>query len=599
MFSKPKRMKRFLLALFSIFCSLALSAQELSVASFERLDNDIVARSNVEVDVNGNPCAVLRVVVAAEEIDVRGNLGRVGEVINPRPSEYLLYLPEGTRTIYINCSGFLPLIYEVGYRLEGKSSYRLTLNKPQLYAGPVKPQIKTQYVAIKIPTPGATILIDGMPQSISDGAFVGKFALGTHSYLVTAPQYHAAEGEFTLTASARTDLTVDLKPNFGYLDITSSPMGARVIVDGEERGTTPCKVKLRSGAHAIQLLHSGYFAYDSRVTISDGATLPLKSTLKANYAQVTLKAAYPHSEIWMNDKLLGRGEWSGRLDANTYLVECRTEGYETVSDNIEVVAEVSRTYTLQSPAPIYGMVEITSTPYNATIKLDGQVVGTTPWQSNEVLVGRHTLTIEKEHLRYEQDFTLTKEKLLTIDAELNEPLQKYKVGDYYNKNGKEGVVFWVDKTGKHGKIVSMREPLVGLRWCFDSYEQQRLIGANSQSDGAANIAKVKSREQWEKMYPAFKWCADLGEGWYLPAIEELKMFTLDDAVRTAVNKTLASQGGEKIANIGDYHFYWSSTESEKKRPDGLFCAWFVHRYNGDTGYSSKKHYGYVRAVSAF
>ena len=178
------------------------------------------------------------------------------------------------------------------------------------------------------------------------------------------------------------------------------------------------------------------------------------------------------------------------------------------------------------------------------------------------------------------------------------PGGKYRVGSYYNDGNKEGVVFWVDETGKHGKIVSLSESSNVLLWSSDSNEQKRLIGADDENNGANNMAKVKQISGWETKYPAFKWCADLGEGWYLPAIEELKLFTLNSAVYDAVNQTLAIKG-VKLANQGDYHNYWSSTEYNEPYSSGEFCARYVGMSDGGTYANLKYNYLYVRAVSAF
>ena len=176
----------------------------------------------------------------------------------------------------------------------------------------------------------------------------------------------------------------------------------------------------------------------------------------------------------------------------------------------------------------------------------------------------------------------------------------YKVGDYYNDGTKEGVVFEVSADGQHGKIVSMTQSSECLDWSSDEVEVQRLIGAASKSNGDYNMAKVKTVANWQSKYPAFKWCADLGEGWYLPSIEELKKFTLDDAIYDAVNCTLTSKGGEKLINRGDQlRWYWSSTESGYQWPSGEFCAWYVNMYGGYTFYDYKHYNYYVRAVSAF
>ena len=168
----------------------------------------------------------------------------------------------------------------------------------------------------------------------------------------------------------------------------------------------------------------------------------------------------------------------------------------------------------------------------------------------------------------------------------------YKVGDYYDDGKKQGVVFEVTPDGKHGKIVSLTESSKELLWSSDSEERKRFIGADDKMNGANNMAKIKSIAGWREKYPAFAWCADLGEGWYLPAIEELKKFTLDDDVHDAVNRTLAAKG-EELANKGALRWYWSSTEDDE------FCAWSVLMSCGNTRSYHKYYNGYVRAVSAF
>ncbi|MBQ7310163.1 MAG: SUMF1/EgtB/PvdO family nonheme iron enzyme [Alistipes sp.] len=195
---------------------------------------------------------------------------------------------------------------------------------------------------------------------------------------------------------------------------------------------------------------------------------------------------------------------------------------------------------------------------------------------------------------------------LACSPDLNTPMstavasttKTYKVGDYYNDGVKEGVVFEVSADGRHGKIVSMKQSAEKLQWSSDSAEQKRLIGANSETDGAYNMAKVKAIYGWQSKYPAFKWCADLGEGWFLPSKEELKVFTLNTAIHDAVNRTLIARGGTKLYGKGESGWYWSSTERDYKS-SGEFYAWLVNMYNGYASYHYKSINYYVRAVSAF
>jgi len=103
----------------------------------------------------------------------------------------------------------------------------------------------------------------------------------------------------------------------------------------------------------------------------------------------------------------------------------------------------------------------------------------------------------------------------------------YKVGDYYNDGVKDGIVFEVSAGGNHGKIVSIAQPLVKLRWSTDNIYG---VSAKSKSNGAKNMEKIKLLDNWQSRYPAAKWCSDLGEGWYLPSINELVSVYMNKSV---------------------------------------------------------------------
>ena len=164
----------------------------------------------------------------------------------------------------------------------------------------------------------------------------------------------------------------------------------------------------------------------------------------------------------------------------------------------------------------------------------------------------------------------------------------YRIGDYYNRNGKEGVVFEVSDGGRHGKIVSLDETYAPWDSCAYTCAYTGTTGtktgANSMSDGKANTDKIMNRSNSE-YFEACVWCREKGDDWYLPAREELKTIYNN---KSAINSTLAEYGGTELSK-----WYWSSTEYDES------CAWGVSMYDGYTGSSRKYLDSYVRAVSAF
>lgn len=181
---------------------------------------------------------------------------------------------------------------------------------------------------------------------------------------------------------------------------------------------------------------------------------------------------------------------------------------------------------------------------------------------------------------------------MTIDArEMNSPqsqvVKTYKVGDFYDDGMKQGIVFQVSSDGTKGKIMSLKQSGL-VRWSNLTEEDKRIIGADSATDGAYNMQKAMAVPDWKAKYPAFLWCTNLGEGWYLPAKQELMAIMKN---RELLNEKLESKTYEPIS------YSWSSTEQNKRTKSGDYCAWVV---NLDMSYGCSKHYRQqVRAVATF
>lgn len=150
-----------------------------------------------------------------------------------------------------------------------------------------------------------------------------------------------------------------------------------------------------------------------------------------------------------------------------------------------------------------------------------------------------------------------------------EPEPAFEVGDLYSNTSGEvtGVIYYVDETGEHGLVVSLVEQ-ENVAWSSES----RLTGANNEFDGEFNMNTIRQREDWQTLYASFKWCADLGEGWYIPASEEL--YTLYEACLADINTAIVEAKG--VALSGAY--YLSSTEYDAQR---ISCVDF------GTGYGSR------------
>lgn len=141
----------------------------------------------------------------------------------------------------------------------------------------------------------------------------------------------------------------------------------------------------------------------------------------------------------------------------------------------------------------------------------------------------------------------------------------------------EGVIFYlfIGEDGKeHGLVVS-KEEQINTRW----QNAPSLVNANSMTDGEENT-NLMTRS------PARAYVESLGEGWYLPSINELSLLWMS---REEANVTL-NIVGKPISKTT----HWSSTEYVDL---SALDFDFDHGYSG--GVSLKTHHFTVRAVKKF
>ena len=120
-----KTQRLLLLGFMLLLCAGFAQAQELTVSAFQRMDRDLLARTQERLDLNDVPCAIVRVSVAnAKNYTFEGNV--IGDVIY-KPGEALVYMAQGSRNITIKSDEFGSLKYEFTQKLEKQVVYKLAL----------------------------------------------------------------------------------------------------------------------------------------------------------------------------------------------------------------------------------------------------------------------------------------------------------------------------------------------------------------------------------------------------------------------------------------------------------------------------------------
>ena len=123
-------MNKLKLTILFLFMSLAASAQRLAVESLKLRPNDLSARNvkNQRHDLNGKPCALLKVMVM--DNITKCSSGNIGDIVTEGPVK-LIYITSATPSIELSFQYHYPLTInfaDYGYKhLEGNSTYELNL----------------------------------------------------------------------------------------------------------------------------------------------------------------------------------------------------------------------------------------------------------------------------------------------------------------------------------------------------------------------------------------------------------------------------------------------------------------------------------------
>lgn len=405
----------FLCTLFPV----ASYSQSMSVASFTQDEKDLTANiaGTMKLDLNGEKCALIKIETTQHNFtfDV-GSIG-ITEVVNQNaehPGEIWLYVPHGVKSISIQ-HPLLGIIrdYDFGLRVKKGKTYILKLTTDQVNTLVVD-YSNSQYLVMDVSPKNADVYFNGIPFKPNEAGILEiPLSFGTHNYRVTAPDYHPVEGQIDINDKEnKQSLAIRLKQAFGYVSIKSPSKefeGADVFIDDVSIGKVPInKFPLRSGIHKVSISKELYKSYSESFAVADSSFVSITPVFEPNFANVTITTA-EEAQIFDNGNLLGEGKWQGRLEAGAHTIEVKKVSHRTVSKNISFVSGEKRMISIEAPMPIYGSVEITSSPSGADVYMDGSKIGTTPFINSRILVGEHKIELRMKGYKTESDIVIIDE----------------------------------------------------------------------------------------------------------------------------------------------------------------------------------------------
>ncbi len=230
----------------------------------------------------------------------------------------------------------------------------------------------------------------------------------------------------------------------GQLRIESNPKGAKLFVNGVQRGAAPILLTLQAGRVHLELRTRGYLTWATYLIMPPLTRMTLKVSLEKFSSQAIANTGGarsivfnnlspgpsavgkrgrtrgglliantkpPGAKVYLKGKLIGKTPLLATVPTGTHTLEFRRSGYSTLRREIKITTAKStkltitlvagssgarRSNTVSSETGSSTQVVITSKPPGAEVFLNGRPLGQTPVLSAGLSPGTYQIVIRRK-----------------------------------------------------------------------------------------------------------------------------------------------------------------------------------------------------------
>ncbi len=319
-------------------------------------------------------------------LDIRDGLLRLtirGDRGERRPEPPMIVAPRDTPAAA--SATVQPIRFEPSQRLDGGRSGRRV--GPFGLAVAVLLLVLIAVAGFLLTSRSVEIAVEPAPdrQKI-DGGLVfelgGRHVLRPGQYMLQAEKagYKPLAASFEVTGDSRQSFRFVFEKRPGLLSVSSSVVGAEVLIDGENRGTTPTKaLELAAGEYQVTVRAARHRDFITQVRIegSDHEHL-LSAELEPLWAEVSFASQPAGARVRLDGEDLGTTPLTAEVLEGSHSLQLVLAGYKPFRKSLEVTAGQPQELPAARLRPADGNLVLTSEPVGATVSVGGVYRGETP-----------------------------------------------------------------------------------------------------------------------------------------------------------------------------------------------------------------------------
>ena len=233
--------------------------------------------------------------------------------------------------------------------------------------------------------PASDIFIDG--ERVAKGQWNGRLSSGTHLVEARKPSHRNSSLKVNLSNGENKTLTIpNPEPIYSMLDINSQPMGAKILIDGEDFGTTPRVIKnILVGEHTLSLVKQGCAKLEKTFTLKEKEMLSLNEKLESGKI-ITVTTDKEGDEIYVDGTFAGHSPLDVSMGYGRHTVKAIRNGRSVMKD---IDVKINGTQT-QLTLEFGKIITITTDKEGDAIYVDGKLAGQSPL-SIDLSFGSHDI----------------------------------------------------------------------------------------------------------------------------------------------------------------------------------------------------------------
>lgn len=227
------------------------------------------------------------------------------------------------------------------------------------------------------PAEATTEISGGLAVTIADHLLLRP---GTYRLEASAPGYRDLDRTITVGPEPEQRIVIELDKKPGQLAVVTEPEGARILLNGRDRGETPQTLaELPAGDYRVELLHPRHKPWRGELALPGmEITERLEVALEPAWGLIKLTSEPSGAEVSVGGQPVGTTPLTAQVLESGEPVSLKLAGHRRWEQVLYGVVGQTLEQPTVTLSPAAGLANITSTPSGATVTVNDQYRGRTP-----------------------------------------------------------------------------------------------------------------------------------------------------------------------------------------------------------------------------